>query len=189
MRVYMDVTGEAIGVVATASATDAHGDARLAGLFDQHHRRLYRLARRLTPSADDARDLVQDTFVRIAASATKVPPGAASEEAWLVRVLINICRDGWRKRARRTGRLDEHHEASTPTTRDPEAAFVAHNTIWRALDGLAPRRRAAIVLYELEGASIPDIAQLLGVTAITVRWHLSKGRRELARIIGQEGKS
>jgi DNA-directed RNA polymerase specialized sigma24 family protein len=36
---------------------------RLATLFDAHHERLYRLARRLVPTADDARDLVQETFL------------------------------------------------------------------------------------------------------------------------------
>jgi DNA-directed RNA polymerase specialized sigma24 family protein len=46
-----------------------------------------------------------------------------------------------------------------------------------------------VVLYELEGTAIPAIAKLLGVTAVTVRWHLSRGRRELAGIIqGSEGQ-
>jgi DNA-directed RNA polymerase specialized sigma24 family protein len=35
-------------------------------------------------------------------------------------------------------------------------------------------------MYELEGLAIPAIASLLGISAITVRWHLSKGRRELS---------
>jgi DNA-directed RNA polymerase specialized sigma24 family protein len=66
---------------------------RLAGLFDAHHDRLYRLARRLTASADDALDLVQETFLKAAKSPNAVPVGATNEEAWLVRVLINIRRD------------------------------------------------------------------------------------------------
>jgi DNA-directed RNA polymerase specialized sigma24 family protein len=42
-------------------------------------------------------------------------------------------------------------------------------------------------MYELEGATIPAIAKSLGVTAVTVRWHLSVGRRELADLIRAEG--
>ena len=42
------------------------------------------------------------------------------------------------------------------------------------------RRRAVLVMYELEGATIPTIARTLGVTVVTVRWHLSRGRREMA---------
>ena len=55
--------------------------SRLATLFDTHHPRLYRLARRLTTSPDDALDLVQDTFVRVARTPASVPIGASSEEA------------------------------------------------------------------------------------------------------------
>ena len=187
-RVYMDVTGEIVGVARTGDVERDGGDARLAALFDQHHRRLYRLARRLVSTADDARDLVQDTYVRVAQSRVPVPTGASAEEAWLVRVLVNVCRDGWRKRARRAP-LDDRHasNAHAHPASDPESVFVARATVWRALETLTPRRRAAVILYELEGAAIPDIARLLGVTAVTVRWHLSRGRRELARVIGRAG--
>ena len=56
--------------------------------------------------------------------------------------------------------------------------------VWRALDALAPRRRAILVMYELDGMAIPAIARLLDVAPVTVRWHLSRGRRELARVLG-----
>src|SRR5258708_2058630 len=72
---------------------------RLSALFDMHHERLYRLARRLAPNSDAALDLVQETFLKAARSPTSVPRGLTSEEAWLVRVLINIRRDQWRKTA------------------------------------------------------------------------------------------
>jgi RNA polymerase sigma-70 factor (ECF subfamily) len=113
-----------------------------------------------------------------------VPDGPSHEEAWLVRVLINICRDRWRAQATHT-RLDPRGDAGRSLEpADPEAAFIARSLVWRALDALPPRRRAALVLYELEGATIPAIARLLGVTAVTVRWHLSAGRRQMAAIIG-----
>jgi DNA-directed RNA polymerase specialized sigma24 family protein len=38
-------------------------------------------------------------------------------------------------------------------------------------------------MYELEGVTVPAIARQLGVSAVTVRWHLSMGRRELAAAI------
>ena len=46
-----------------------------------------------------------------------------------------------------------------------------------------PRRRAIVILYELEGLAAPAIASLLGITAITVRWHLSMGRNDLSRAL------
>lgn len=51
--------------------------------------------------------------------------------------------------------------------------------VWQALDALSPRRRAVLVMHELEGLATPAIASLLGMSAITVRWHLSKGKRDL----------
>ncbi len=71
----------------------------------------------------------------------------------------------------------------TPVASDTESALLARSIIWQALERLPPRRRAIIVLYEIEGVAIPAIARLLGVAAVTVRWHLSIGRRELAAAV------
>jgi RNA polymerase sigma-70 factor (ECF subfamily) len=171
----------------TATTGSAAAADRLGTLFDLHHPRLFRLARRLSRSADEARDLVQETFLRAARSTRSIPEGDAAE-AWLVRVLVNIQRDQWRRKGARI-RLDPENKAESAQSvpQDIEASFVAKTTVWRALERLAPRRRAAIVMYELEGATIPAIAKSLGVTAVTVRWHLSMGRRELAALIRAEG--
>jgi RNA polymerase sigma-70 factor (ECF subfamily) len=174
--------GDAI-VMALATDTPRLDTAeRLGQLFDTHYRRLYNLARRLTRSPDEARDAVQDTFLRAARSPQSIPYGLSHEEAWLVRVLINICKDAWRKQAVRS------RVAAVPPPpidrQGVESELVARSTIWRALEALPPRRRAILVMYEIEGAAIPAIAQLLGLRAVTVRWHLSVGRRELARVIG-----
>src|SRR5712691_1960380 len=155
---------------------------RLSALFDAHHDRLYRLARRLAPNADDALDLVQETFLKAARSPRAVPLGLTSEEAWLVRVLINIRRDQWRKAAVRK-RHDSELNRSTSVDSDQEAVWMARATVWRALDMLTPRRRSVVVMHDLEGLTISAIASLLGISAITVRWHLSVGRRDLARAL------
>jgi RNA polymerase sigma-70 factor (ECF subfamily) len=178
------MTGEA--VVAAAGSTETDSD-RLGALFDAHHQRLYRLARRLSRNADDARDLVQETFLRAARSPSSVPRDAPSDEAWLVRVLVNLCRDRWRQ-AQTRRRLDTSTAPSSAAAAiDPESAAVARSVVWRALAMLDPRRRAVIVMHELDGEPIDAIARLLGVTAVTVRWHLSRGRRQLAAIIRGEG--
>lgn len=168
------------GAVAEPAREDSAN--RVAALFDAHHQRLYRLARRLTASHDDARDVVQDTFVRAARRIASVPAGSSREEAWLVRVLVNICRDRWRQRAARA-RLDAAALPPQPAVRSGESALIARDAIWSALEQLPAKRRAAIVMYELEGASIARIASTLGMNPITVRWHLSRGRRELAQLI------
>jgi RNA polymerase sigma-70 factor (ECF subfamily) len=175
------MTGQALVLVTSSERTETDPQIRLAALFDAHQARLFRLARRLAGSGEDARDLVQETFLRAARSPQSVPAGASHEEAWLVRVLINICRDRWRQVAVR--RFHQPTMAAHETFVDPESALIARSLIWQALGQLPPRRRAILILYELEGSAIPAIARLLGVTAVTVRWHLSVGRRELARVL------
>src|SRR5580700_2452184 len=92
---------------------------RLASSFDVHYERLYRLARRLAPSADDALDLVQETFLRAARFPNSIPSHFSEEEAWLVRVLINIHRDQWRRKSVREryspGLLPASHLATFET--------------------------------------------------------------------------
>jgi RNA polymerase sigma factor (sigma-70 family) len=172
------VLGDVVEVELAAGRLEAEG--RLADLFDTHHLRLYRLARRLVSSADEARDIVQDTFLRAARSSRSIPRGSGAEEAWLVRVLTNLCRDRWRRRGTRQ-RLEAHHQIAAGRMSAPssEGALIARDIVYTALDTLDPRRRAVIVLFELEGKAIVEIARLLGITPVTVRWHLSRGRKEL----------
>jgi RNA polymerase sigma factor (sigma-70 family) len=182
------MTGQAIAMpAATDRPAPEDTTARLGLLFDTHHQRLYRLARRLSGSTEDARDVVQETFLRAARSPGSLPEGAPNQEAWLVRVLINICRDRWRRIA--VQRNNAWVTASPPESErsDPEPALIAKAVVQHALALLPPRRRAILVMYELEGLQIPAIAKLLGVTPVTVRWHLSIGRREMAKAVESGG--
>jgi RNA polymerase sigma-70 factor (ECF subfamily) len=178
------VTDGALGVITAAGVASEATESRLSELFEAHHRRLYRLARRMVSTADEARDLVQDTYLRIVRAPTSVPMGGPSEEAWLVRVLVNLCRDRWRQQAAQR-RFRERHAANYTgaAASSVETALIAETMVWRALRQLAPRRRAVIVLHELDGVSVTEIARLFDIAAVTVRWHLSRGRQELGRII------
>jgi RNA polymerase sigma-70 factor (ECF subfamily) len=176
--------GQAISMPVAVNRPPEDVAARVGVLFDLHHQRLFKLARRLSRCSEDARDLVQETFLRAARSPRSIPAGVPNEEAWLVRVLINICRDRWRQNAVRTrARLSGNLQAEAAF--DPEPHLLAQSLVRHALAALAPRRRAILILYELEGATIPAIAKLVGVTPVTVRWHLSIGRREMARALGK----
>lgn len=155
---------------------------RLEGLFDEHRERLHRLALRLSRDAESARDLVQETFLRAARHLGSVPQGRSGEEAWLVRVLVNLCRDQQRRRRVRGPVMalpDDH-----PDEARVEQAVVARATVRQALAMLSPRRRAVVVLRELEERPVEEIAKLLGIARVTVRWHLAAGRKHLARILG-----
>jgi RNA polymerase sigma-70 factor (ECF subfamily) len=162
------------------------GTDRLAELFDSHQNRLFHLALRLCSDREEARDLVQEAFLRAARQPRSVPEGEPGGEAWLVRTLVNLCRDRYRRLAVRSKARGELSREGRGERAHPEEAHVAKATVQAALAHLAPRRRAAIVLHELEGRPVRDVARLLGVTEVTVRWHLLAARRELAKVLGEK---
>ena len=152
---------------------------RLSILFDTHEDKLYRLARRLTPSAEDAEDLLQETFLRASQSIASIPVESPKELAWLTRVLVNVRRDQWRRAGVRRRAAPLLRPGVAATQSSAESALITKRAVWTALDALGPRRRAIVVLTELDGMSPQDIAALLGLAVMTVRWHLSLARREL----------
>ncbi len=147
-------------------------------LFDAHQARLYALAMRMARDPEEARDLLQETFLRAARRSGSIPRKDKAAEAWLVQVLVNLCRDRWRRlKVRREAgpaprwSIDEPH--------DPEQMESARQSVREALATLKPRTRAVVVMHEIEGLSRNEIAAQLGMREVTVRWHLSTGRSRL----------
>jgi RNA polymerase sigma-70 factor (ECF subfamily) len=153
---------------------------RLGDLFDAHQPRLYGLARRLSRDPEEARDLVQETFLRAARSPASIPDSEKGAEAWLVRILVNLCRDRWR-------RLKVRREAGPQPTwsmgsaANPESMASARSAVQAALGRLRPKTRAILVMHEIEGRSKSDIAALMGLSEVTVRWHVATGRSKLRK--------
>jgi RNA polymerase sigma-70 factor (ECF subfamily) len=165
------------------AAAETPGE-RLGRLYEAQHQRLYRLALRMARDAEEARDLVQETFLRLARRPGALPAGERDGEAFLVRVLVNLCRDRFRRlevRGRGAARLD-----APRSTRDGESAALAKDAVRRALSTLAPRRRAVVVLAELEERTTGEIASMLGVSKVTERWHLAAGRAALRRFFAED---
>ncbi len=157
---------------------------RLGRLFDAHRERLFRLACRLCRDREEARDLVQEAFVRAARSVRSLPSEASGEEAWLVRTLVNLCRDRHRRvavREREWDGLAHEARAAEGGTASPEDSVLLRRAVRAALARLPPRRRAVAILCEMEGAEVREVARLLGLTEVTVRWHRMQARRQLAK--------
>jgi RNA polymerase sigma-70 factor (ECF subfamily) len=155
---------------------------RLARLFEAQHQRLFRLALRLAHDAEEARDLVQEAFLRVARRPQAALESDRDGEALLVRVLVNLCRDRHR---RQVVRERGGAPASAPPS-DAESQTVARDAVRRALATLPARRRAVVVMAELEERSTEEIAALLGISRVTVRWHLAAARKALRRYFGEE---
>jgi RNA polymerase sigma-70 factor (ECF subfamily) len=161
-------------------------------LFRAERGRLWGLAYRLTGSAEDAEDVVQEAFVRYLAQ----PPGAApaASAAWLARVATNLGIDALRRRRRRAYAgpwLPSPVETSdtTPldlvTSGEPDAearyglAESATYAFLVALEALAPRQRAVLLLRDVVGSSARETADVLGTSEANVRVLHLRARRAL----------
>jgi RNA polymerase sigma-70 factor (ECF subfamily) len=142
-------------------------------LVEAHAPRLYALAVRLLGSHADADDALQETLIR---AWTALPRfrGEAQLSTWLYRIALNAVHDV-RTRARPDSELPEVAE-----TRDRFEQAELGAELQAALAGLSDDYRAAVVLYDVVGASYLEIAELLGVAEGTVKSRIFRGRRELA---------
>lgn len=133
---------------------------------------LYGTALRMLRRAEEAEDVVQETFVRLVEKADELR--AESAGGWLRRVTINRCLDVLRRRRR--WREDELFELAG---RDPAASRPASLDLPRAIARLPERTRAVFLLHEVEGYRHREIAAALDVSVGTSKAQLFRARRLL----------
>ncbi|HET7462346.1 MAG TPA: RNA polymerase sigma factor [Longimicrobium sp.] len=155
------------------------GDAdALAELYRAHGAAVHAVAYRLTASAADADDVLQDVFVGLP-EALRLYDGRGSLEGWLRRVAARTALMRMRRSTRRGEvALDDH-----PTPAAPPADAAARVDIERALAALAPGLRAVFVLREVEGYSHAEIGELMGLRAGTSQVRLHRARQRLREIL------
>lgn len=133
---------------------------------------LFRYCRHLTRSPFDAEDLAQDTLARAFVTLGRMGAPPPNPRAWLFRVASNL----WLDRATRT--LPQRAtvgEASTP----PTALVETREAAGTLLVQLAPQERVAVVLKDVYGMSLEEIASTLGTTTGAVKAALHRGRGKL----------
>jgi len=144
---------------------------------------LYGVAYRLTGNESDARDLVQDTLIKVNRSLHTFEPGSFSR--WVYRILHNTFLDQVRRRQRiRMQSLpeDESRFDRAELAPDPEAALAQYRLdeeIQQAIDELPPDFKAAVVMCDVVGLGYQEIADQTGVAIGTVRSRIHRGRAQL----------
>jgi RNA polymerase sigma-70 factor (ECF subfamily) len=163
-----------------------------AQAFDEHKRYLWGMCYRMTGSAADADDIVQDTFVR---ALEKPPPDAeAPLRPWLVKVAINLSRDLLRRRRRReyfgpwlpsplltddAFELDQQAVTeSTPGTRYDLLESVSMAFLV-ALETLTPAQRAVLILRDVFDYSTNETAEALEMSEANIKVTLHRARRTM----------
>ncbi|MFC4785898.1 RNA polymerase sigma factor SigM [Nocardioides sp. MAHUQ-72] len=173
------------------------GDADAFGaLFARHRDRLWAVAVRTMGNPEDAADGLQDGLVAAYRRAGSFR-GEAAVTTWLHRVVVNACLDRLRaSRSRRAEPLPDDLEeyqrrgslASAGTdAEDPAEVAVGRDRreqVLAALATLPPEQRAALVLVDMEGYPVAEVAQMLGCATGTVKSRCSRGRARLAELLG-----
>jgi RNA polymerase sigma factor (sigma-70 family) len=158
------------------------GDERALGqLLAPHLSRALVLARRIAVSRADAEDLVQDACIRAMEQLDRFTVGRPFGP-WFNRVLINLGLNQRRSaKLRSTESIEDGQFASsTDPHRDAESAEIRRRFA-EAVDELPPRQRSIVYLFEVDGFSSAEIAEELGISQETVRWHLHAARTTLRR--------
>jgi RNA polymerase sigma-70 factor (ECF subfamily) len=149
---------------------------------------LYRTAHRLSRRAEDARDLVQETFLRAYRTFDSFQEGT-NARAWLFTILYSIVTNRWRA----DGRLPDEvaldamdlSSARALASPEPDAEQVllrrldASPEIDRALRALPETQRAAVLMVDVEELTYEEAAGILDCPVGTVRSRLARGRRQL----------
>jgi RNA polymerase sigma-70 factor (ECF subfamily) len=144
--------------------------------------KLHRFAARMMGSAFDGEDVVQDALAK-AIAAREAGMKADNPEAWLFSVTHNAALDALRRRRRREAREAASIEEVAASPADSRAAASAG---LRTFLRLPPAQRASVVLADVLGHSIQDIAVTLGMTEAGVKAALHRGRRQLREMVEAE---
>lgn len=129
----------------------------------------------------EAEDLVQDALVKTFARG-RAGARMESMEGYVRRAILSTYLDGFRRRKRWAA--VRHLVAVDDVRTGPEAAVTAHIDVRAALDTLAPRERACVVLRYFEDLTVPQIADALSLAEGSVKRYLSDGVRHIQDLLG-----
>lgn len=167
----------------------ANGDKAAAkALMMRLTPRVLGYATRLLNDRMEAEDVAQDAMLRLWKIAPEWRQGEARVTTWLYRVVTNLCTDRLRKK--RGVALDAIAEPADGRASVAEDLIAAERAeaLNAALARLPERQRQAVVLRHLEGATNPEIAQVLGISVEAVESLTARGKRTLKTALADRRK-
>jgi RNA polymerase sigma-70 factor, ECF subfamily len=175
------------GLVAKAREGDS---AAFSELVNRYSRKIYRLAKHITQNAEDAEDVLQETFLK-AFSHLDSFQGQSKFYTWIVRIAVNEALMKLRKRkSDRSVPLDEPLDTGEDTVvreiavwdENPEQKYSREELgqiLDEAIQGLKPVFRTVFVLRDIEELSTEETAEALGISVPAVKSRLLRARLQL----------
>ena len=182
-------------MIAPSSKKAQDGDrGAFRQLVERHQRRAFAIAIGLVRDEQDAREIVQEAFLRVYRGLDRFH-GSSSFFTWLYRIVTNLSIDLMRKPSRRERELDVSREIKDELDvpllaridgADPHDVVRRNEiaeTIQSALDALPPYHRGVILMREIEGMSYEEMADAMGVSKGTIMSRLFHARQKLQRAL------
>ena len=164
---------------------------------------LYGAARRMTRNADDAEDLVQETYLRAYKGYDRFTEGT-NLRAWLFRILTNLFINEYRRRKRRPAEVDLGDTDTLYMYKGLGGAELARRSrsaedelldgltsaeVRNAIESVPDSYRVAVLLADVEGFAYKEIAEILDVPIGTVMSRLHRGRKKLRGALQEYGRT
>ena len=146
-------------------------------LYQRFSSRMYAVCLRYCKDAEEARDLLQDGFVKIFKNLKKFR-GEGSFEGWIRRIFVNTAIEHFRKSFKRFC-VAEPEEIIIEDSAWNVLDHLAAKDIVKMIQELSPGYRKVFNMYVIEGYSHKDIGDILGISEGTSKWHLSEARKIL----------
>ncbi len=163
--------------------------AAFTELFRAHEAALYRLALAILRSEPDAEDALQETYLRVFRQIRDFQ-GHAALRTWLVRILVNVCRDQLRRaRLRRMLPLNWLRGPAQPQAPDVDEVVhqqLQHQTLMDLIGRLDDAHRLPLILHYLEELPAAEVARLLGLRTSVVYSRLNTARARLRALAQSE---
>jgi RNA polymerase sigma-70 factor (ECF subfamily) len=169
---------------AAVAGDDAEMERRVRSLHTRRGQDLYGFALRMGLSDDDAADAVQDAMLRVWRELISGKE-LMDLDAWAFRVTYRLAMDRHRLHKRVAGSLGKLLSGTVQIAPDPADSTEA-DAVWRAVDRLPERQRAAVYLRYRADMAFEQIGLAMGISPVAARSHVSTALARLRRQFGQE---
>ncbi|MGZ3476106.1 MAG: RNA polymerase sigma factor [Polyangiales bacterium] len=175
-------------------------DGAFRTLVERHQRRAFAIALGLVRNEQDARDIVQDAFLRVHKSLPSFQ-GSSSFFTWLYRIVTNLAIDLVRRPGRNVDELSEERQRTSQPggEQQPDPMWVSKvdgadpvdvlrrkelaDRMRAAIDALPPYHKAVILMREVEGLSYEEMAEAMKVSKGTIMSRLFHARQKLQKAL------
>jgi RNA polymerase sigma factor (sigma-70 family) len=183
LRAWWSADAVELGAPSAVASVDLDVDALVARMVAEQGHSLVRMARLFVDDRNEAEDLLQEAFIRLARHAHRIED-VARAPAYLRSIVLNLVRDH-NRRGLMSLRHREPADVAAATLEDELVLREDQRRVIDALHELPRRQRDCVVLrYHFE-AGIPEIAATLGISPNSVKTHLKRGLASLEVLLAE----